>query len=157
LTVSAGCNSDFEREDLSSLDCPTLRRLLDDSSISARIASMSSEAEITGKRTTSRHPSARNVWKGLDFRLSGAVLEYRHSQKAGIARSSQRRFSKSSISRKWSGPQTCKDNQVFQKPGSGVNMTFVLWEERCKLGVEKHSYNGSQMKSFEPGSSWLTK
>lgn len=75
LTVRAGCISDFEAEDLSPPHSPMLRLLLGDSSISARIARMSSVAEITGKRTTSRQPSAKKVWKGLDFRLSGAVLE----------------------------------------------------------------------------------
>jgi len=71
----AGCIGDFEGEDLSPLHDPMLRLVLGDSSISARIARMSSVADITGKRTTSRQPSARKVWKGLDFRLSGAVLE----------------------------------------------------------------------------------
>ena len=74
MTVSAGCVSDLEEEDLSP-DSPMLRLLLGDSSISARIARMSSVAEITGKRTTRRQPSAKKVWKGLDLRLSGAVLE----------------------------------------------------------------------------------
>jgi hypothetical protein len=61
-TVSAGCVKDFEAEDLSPPDSPMLRLLLGDSSISARIARMSSVAEITGKSTTSRQPSAKKVW-----------------------------------------------------------------------------------------------
>lgn len=140
VTVSAGCNIDFETEDLSPLDCPTLR-LPGDSSISVRMAHMSSVADITGKSTTSKQLSARKVWKGLDF-LSGAVLEYRHSQKAGSARSSQRRFSNSSISRQMSGQKRTATCQVFQKPGSGVNMTFVLADKGANLWGQKHSYNG---------------
>lgn len=74
-----------------------VRLLAGDSSISLRITRRSSVADTTGKRITSMHPNARKHCKALNLRPYGAVLQLRHSQKAGSAKSSHARLSNSSI------------------------------------------------------------
>src|SRR5208282_2860040 len=76
----AGGLCSFQPETLSWLACRTLRLLAGDSSISLRMASRSSVAEITGKRITSRQPKASRHCKDVNLRPAGAVLELRHSQ-----------------------------------------------------------------------------
>ena len=74
-----------------------LRLLVGLSSISARMARRSSVAETTGKRITNAHARQKIPCNALTLRLPGVRTDSRHSHNAGIASSSQLRFSRSSM------------------------------------------------------------
>ena len=95
--MRAGGLCDFQADALSVLDCRRLRLLTCDSSISVRIARRSSVAETTGKSRTSRHPKASRHCNAVNLRPVDSPLVFDHSQKAGSARSSHARLSRSSM------------------------------------------------------------
>jgi hypothetical protein len=78
--AGAPCIRLTQAELLSTLAWRTVRLLVADSSISARIACRSSEAEITGNSKTSTHPSASKHCSGVILRASRASVSRRHSQ-----------------------------------------------------------------------------
>ncbi len=82
LATTAGgpCSRFTQAEFLSLPACRTVRLLLADSSISARIACKSSDAEITGNSRTSTHPSASKHCSAVIRRPSRDLASRRHSQ-----------------------------------------------------------------------------
>src|ERR1700691_469488 len=81
----------------------TLRLPGEDSSISARMACRSSEAEMTGKSRTRAQPRAQRKTSGRTARVSVRLPEQdeeshrRHNNHAGTSKDSQQRLRKSSI------------------------------------------------------------
>ncbi len=92
------CSRLTQAEVLSLPACRTVRLLMEESSISARIACRSSDAEITGNSRTSTHPRASRHCRELSRRAARAPASRRHSQQAGSASSIHAKFSNSSIS-----------------------------------------------------------
>ena len=69
-----------QTECFSAAACRTVRLLVADSSISARIACRSSVAEITGNSSTSAHPRASTYCSALTLRDNRAPAPWRHNQ-----------------------------------------------------------------------------
>lgn len=67
------------------------------SSISARMTRRSSVAETTGNSTTNAQERQKTLCKVLNLRWPGVRTDSRQSHNAGIASSSQLRFSRSSM------------------------------------------------------------
>ena len=82
LAINAGgpCSRLIQAEFLSLPACRTVRLLLDESSISARMACRSSDAEITGNSRTSTHPRASRHCSELTQRAARTSASRRHSQ-----------------------------------------------------------------------------
>src|ERR1039458_2583656 len=97
VAANAGGLCHFQAEALSLLACRMVRLLAGDSSISLRMARRSSVAETTGKRMTSMHPKASRHCSAVNLLPAETVLQLRHSQKAGSAKSSHARLSSSSM------------------------------------------------------------
>jgi hypothetical protein len=74
------CRRLTQAECLSPPACRTARLLVEDSSISVRIACRSSVAEITGNSRTSTQPSASKHCSALTLRNARAPAHWRHSQ-----------------------------------------------------------------------------
>src|SRR5208282_5557347 len=102
-TAGRLCQRLCETEAFSPADWQTLRLLGDDSSISARMACRSSEAEITGNSRTITQPRTQRKMNGCGVELFArppARVEQnrrRHSKYAGNSSDSQQRLRKSSI------------------------------------------------------------
>jgi hypothetical protein len=99
LAINAGgpCSRFTHAECLSPPATRTARLLVEDSSISARIACKSSEAEITGNSRTSTHPNVSKHCNELMRRATRASAPRRHSQYPGTASSTHARLSSSSM------------------------------------------------------------
>ncbi len=106
-TAGRLCQRQFPTEALSPAHWQTPRLPGENSSISARMACRSSEAEITGNNRTNTHPRAQRNTSGRTdglFAESSArgpetteQLRRRHNNHAGSNRESQQRLRKSSI------------------------------------------------------------
>lgn len=77
----------------------TVRLLVADSSISARMACRSSDAEITGNSKTSTHPRVSKHCNDVTQRFCWVPGPHRHSQYAGSASNTHARLSSSSMFR----------------------------------------------------------
>jgi len=154
-SAGAACSRVFARDDLSVLACRMLRLLAGDSSVSVRMASRSSLAEITGNNMTSRHPRASTHCKEPNGWSVPSLLDLRQSQQAGKASSSHARFSSNSIEENDNLANT-HSQASFPESASGSQCDFrvlrprqvscepaflsmepaaSLWESRSKLTI----------------------
>ena len=129
-TIAGGpCSRLTQAEVLSLPVWRTVRLLMEESSISARMACRSSEAEITGNSRTSTHAKASKNCSAVTRRSRRAAAPRRHSQYPGNPNNTHARLSNSSIADSYKRPNIRMNdripNLVFQMPELEVNVTTV--------------------------------
>jgi len=156
--AGGACCRVFQGDDLSLLACRTLRLPSGDSSISVRMATRSSVAEITGKSITSRHAKARTHCRELNWWSARALPDLRHSQQAGRASSNHARLSSSSIADAKSGkpsssassvPETANRSQCdlgVKAKTSSAGPGILIWRRRANCG--RVEYRGPRLRNF---------